>query len=117
MGHVPYGLVYGVQVGIGGPKKNIAVLMNLNHNGQAITLSKKLDDKGAVGGPSLARLMASDKREYTFAHTYPTDTHAMWIYYWMAASGINPIKDARVITVPPPQVVADRRVGAGIWRG
>ena len=29
----------------------------------------------------------------------------------MAANGINPIKDAKVITVPPPQMVANMRVG------
>jgi nitrate/nitrite transport system substrate-binding protein len=34
------GLVYGVHLGVGGPKKDMAVLMNLNHNGQAITLSR-----------------------------------------------------------------------------
>ncbi|WP_295498431.1 ABC transporter substrate-binding protein, partial [uncultured Ralstonia sp.] len=37
--HVLYGLIYGVQLGIGGPKKDMAVLMTLNNNGQAITLS------------------------------------------------------------------------------
>ena len=109
--HVLYGLVYGVHLGLGGPKKDMAVLMTLNNNGQAITLSKKLADKGAVDGPSLAKLMASDKREYTFAHTFPTGTHAMWLYYWLAANGINPLKDAKVITVPPPQMVANMRIG------
>jgi nitrate/nitrite transport system substrate-binding protein len=48
--HVLYGLVYGVHLGMGGPKKDMAVLMTLNNNGQAITLSKKLADKGAVDG-------------------------------------------------------------------
>ncbi len=109
--HVLYGLVYGVHLGIGGPKKDMAVLMNLNNNGQAITLAKKLADKGAVNGAGLAKLMASEKREYTFAQTFPTGTHAMWLYYWLAANGINPIKDAKVITVPPPQMVANMRVG------
>ncbi|SCK48028.1 nitrate/nitrite transport system substrate-binding protein [Variovorax sp. HW608] len=109
--HVLYGLVYGVHLGIGGPKKDMAVLMTLNNNGQAITLSKKLADKGAVDGASLAKLMAADKGEYTFAQTFPTGTHAMWLYYWMAANGINPLKDAKVITVPPPQMVANMRVG------
>lgn len=109
--HVLYGLVYGVQMGIGGQKKDMAVLMSLNNNGQAITLSKKLADKGAVDGASLAKLMALEKREYTFAQTFPTGTHAMWLYYWMAANGINPMKDAKVITVPPPQMVANMRVG------
>lgn len=109
--HVLYGLIYGVQLGIGGPKKDMAVLMNLNRNGQAITLSKKLADAGAVDGASLAKVMAANPREYTFAQTFPTGTHAMWLYYWMAAHGINPMKDAKVITVPPPQMVANMRVG------
>src|SRR4029079_11918444 len=93
--HVLYGLIYGVQMGIGGPKKDMAVLMNLNHNGQAITLSSQLREKGAVDGPSLAALIAREKREYTFAQTFPTGTHAMWIYYWLAAHGINPLKDVK----------------------
>ncbi|WP_098497377.1 CmpA/NrtA family ABC transporter substrate-binding protein [Collimonas sp. PA-H2] len=109
--HVLSGLIYGVQMGIGGQKKDMAILMGLNNNGQAITLSKKLADKGAVDGASLAKLMASDKREYTFAQTFPTGTHAMWLYYWLAANGVNPLKDAKVITVPPPQMVANMRVG------
>ena len=109
--HVLYGLVYGVQLGIGGPKKDMAVLMNLNHNGQAITLSNQLKDKGAIDGPSLAKLIARKEREYTFAQTFPTGTHAMWLYYWLAAQGINPLKDVKTITVPPPQMVANMRVG------
>jgi nitrate/nitrite transport system substrate-binding protein len=111
MAHVLWGLVYGVHLGVSGPKKDMAVLMNLNHNGQAITLSKKLADKGAVDAATLAKLMASDKREYTFAQTFPTGTHAMWLYYWLASAGINPMKDVKVITVPPPQMVANMRVG------
>lgn len=111
MAHVLWGLVYGVHMGAGGPKKDMAVLMNLNHNGQAISLSKKLADAGAVDGASLAKTMAANKREYTFAQTFPTGTHAMWLYYWLATYGINPMKDAKVITVPPPQMVANMRVG------
>ncbi len=109
--HVLYGLIYGVHLGIGGPKKDMAVLMSLNNNGQAITLSNKLLEKGAKDGASLKALMDKEKREYTFAQTFPTGTHAMWLYYWLAAHGINPMKDAKVITVPPPQMVANMRVG------
>ena len=111
MAHVLYGLVYGVHLGTAGPKKDMAVLMNINHNGQAITLSKTLATKGAVDGPSLATLMAKEKREYTFAGTFPTGTHAMWMHYWLAAAGINPLSGAKLITVPPPQMVANMRVG------
>ena len=111
MSHVLYGLVYGVHLGVAGPKKDMAGLMTLNRNGQAITLSKELAGKGAVDGASLARVMAANRREYTFAQTFPTGTHAMWLYYWLASAGIDPMKDAKVITVPPPQMVANMRVG------
>jgi len=109
--HVLYGLVYGVQMGIGGPKKDMSVLMTLNNNGQAITLSNQLKAKGAVDGPSLKKLIDTEKREYTFAQTFPTGTHAMWIYYWLAANGIHPFNDVKSIVVPPPQMVANMRVG------
>jgi nitrate/nitrite transport system substrate-binding protein len=109
--HVLYGLIYGVHLGVGGPKKDMAVLMTLNNNGQAITLSNQLKDKGVTDGATLAALMKKEKRDYTFAQTFPTGTHAMWLYYWLAANGIHPLTEAKVITVPPPQMVANMRVG------
>lgn len=109
--HVLYGMIYGVHLGTAGPQKDMAVLMNLNQNGQAITLSKQLREAGITDGESLQKKMAGDTRQYTFAETFPTGTHAMWLYYWLAGHGINPLKDARVITVPPPQMVANMRIG------
>jgi nitrate/nitrite transport system substrate-binding protein len=112
--HVLYGLVYGLQLGVGGPKKEMSVLMNLNNNGQAITLASKLKELGVTDGASLKKLLTSKPgaaSELTFAQTFPTGTHAMWLYYWLAAHDINPMKDVKVITVPPPQMVANMRVG------
>ena len=62
-------------------------------------------------GKTLKALVDKEKREYTFAHTFPTGTHAMWLYYWLGAHGINPFTDVKTITVPPPQMVANMRVG------
>ena len=109
--HVLYGLIYGTQLGIGSQKKDMAILMGLNHNGQAITLSNKLKEVGAVDGPSLKKLIDRKERQYTFAQTFPTGTHAMWLYYWLAAHGIHPFNDIKNITIPPPQMVANMRVG------
>ena len=109
--HVLYGLVYGVHMGIGGPKKDMSVLMTLNNNGQAITLSNQFKDKGVTTGETLKKLIDTDKRGYTFAQTFPTGTHAMWLNYWLANYGIDPYKDVKNITVPPPQMVANMRVG------
>ncbi|PKO56045.1 MAG: nitrate transporter, partial [Betaproteobacteria bacterium HGW-Betaproteobacteria-19] len=110
--HVLYGLVYGVHLGIGGAKKDMANLMTLNNNGQAITLANQLREKGVTDGTSLKKVVAASAAgTYTFAQTFPTGTHAMWLYYWLAANDINPFQDVKAIVVPPPQMVANMRVG------
>jgi nitrate/nitrite transport system substrate-binding protein len=109
--HTLYGLVYGVQMGIGGPRRDMAVLMTLNWNGQGITLSNQLRERGVTDGARLRAMIGKEKREWTFAQTFPTGTHAMWLYYWLAHFGIHPFNEVRTITVPPPQMVANMRVG------
>jgi nitrate/nitrite transport system substrate-binding protein len=111
MAQALYGLIYGVHLGLGGPRRNMAVLMTLNQNGQGITLARSLAEQGAVDAASLARLIATKPRTYTFAQTFPTGTHAMWLYYWLAAAGVHPLRDVQVLTVPPPQMVAHMRAG------
>jgi len=100
-----------VQMGIGGQQKDMSVLMTLNNNGQGITLSSQLKEKGVTDGRTLKRLLDNENRDYTFAQTFPTGTHAMWLYYWLASNGINPFKDVKTIVVPPPQMVANMRIG------
>ena len=46
----------------------------------------------------------------TFAMTFPPGTHAMWMRYWLASGGIHPDKDVSLITIPPPQMVANMKV-------
>ena len=43
--------------------------------------------------------------------TFPGGTHDLWIRYWLAAGGIDPNKDVSTIVVPPPQMVANMKVG------
>jgi len=109
--HVLYGLVYGVHLGVGGPKKDMAVLMTINNNGQGLSLSKQLADKGATNLESLVALMKKQPREYIFAQTFPTGTHAIWLNYCLASDGVNPVKDVKSVVVPPPQMVANARIG------
>jgi nitrate/nitrite transport system substrate-binding protein len=45
------------------------------------------------------------------AMTFPGGTHDCWIRYWLAAAGIDPDKDIETIVVPPPQMVANMKVG------
>ena len=109
--HVLYSLVYGVHLGIGSPKKDMAVLMTLNNNGQGLSLSRKIADKGAINLTSLISLMKREPRNYIFAQTFPTGTHAMWLNYWLASAGVNPVNDIKSIVVSPAQMVSKASMG------
>lgn len=110
--HVLYGMVYGLQLGVAGPQRDMAVLMTLNNNGQAITLSNQLKEAGVTDGASLKKVIAaSPQGTYTFAQTFPSGTHAMWLYYWLANAGIDPFADVRNVVVPPPQMVVNMKIG------
>ncbi|SDV48778.1 CmpA/NrtA family ABC transporter substrate-binding protein [Chitinasiproducens palmae] len=103
--HMPYGLPYGMELGIGGPQCGMAVLMVLNWNGQAITLAPGLADAYRASG-ELRGAMAGLGRKPVFAQTFPTGTHAMLLNYWLAAHGIDPLAEVRSIVIPPPQMAA-----------
>ena len=90
-------------------------LLNLNEDCQAISVSNEFKDL-AVGTDSSALRAAFEKKkavgkEVKVAMTFPGGTHDLWIRYWLAAGGIDPDKDVSTITVPPPQMVANMKVG------
>ena len=90
-------------------------LINLNEDGQAISVSNEYRDL-AVGQDASPLKAAFERKkaqgkELTAAMTFPGGTHDLWIRYWLAAGGIDPDSDIKVITVPPPQMVANMKVG------
>lgn len=109
--HALYGMIYGVHMGIAGLQRDMAVLSTLNRNGQGITLSSRLRAIGVTDGEGLAALVCARPGELGFAQTFPTGTHAMWLYYWLAAHGIHPLRDVGSTVVPPSQMVARLRSG------
>lgn len=104
-----YGQVYGVHLGLGGSPTEMAILMGLNQNGQAINLSQPLKQAGVTSADALAARARQNGAKLTFAQTFPTGTHAMWLYYWLAAQGIHPLEDVNTVVVPPSQMVAHLR--------
>ncbi len=99
---------------LGSPKKPMVIPWLLNRNGQAITL--KADWKGRVAADPKALKPLADKARslgepLSFAMTFPPGTHAMWIRYYLATGGIHPDKDVALITIPPPQMVANMKIG------
>jgi len=111
--HCLYSMPFSVYTGVGGKAgSEMRIAMTLNNNGQAITLSK--DFCGLVGFKELKKVAAAIKnvqsrKEVTFAMTFPGGTHDMWLRNWLAAAGVNS-KSVGIITIPPPQMVANMKV-------
>ncbi|MFD2184574.1 CmpA/NrtA family ABC transporter substrate-binding protein [Rhodoplanes azumiensis] len=90
-------------------------LLNLNEDCQAISVSNEYKDLKIEKDSSPLKAAFERKKaqgkELTAAMTFPGGTHDLWIRYWLAAGGIDPDTDIKVITVPPPQMVANMKVG------
>ncbi len=112
--HCLFGMPFSVYTGVGGqPGSEMHIAMVLNQNGQAITLSKDFCpqvDFRDVGKVKATVEAMKAKKTVTFAMTFPGGTHDLWLRYWLAAAGVDQ-KSVKVITIPPPQMVANMKVG------
>jgi nitrate/nitrite transport system substrate-binding protein len=99
----------------GGTPLPMSIIARLNLDAQAISVSQEYKDAGAgLDSSPLKAIFAERKaagKEVNIAMTFPGGTHDMWMRYWLAAGGIDPTKEVSLITVPPPQMVANMKVG------
>lgn len=107
-------------LGLGHVKVPIVALFGLGVNGNAITVSPALHAAmaaaadGRISDPlvsarALARVVADRKAKgeepLTFGMTFPFSTHNYHLRFWMAAGGVDPDEDVRLVVLPPPYMV------------
>ena len=107
-------------LGIGHVKVPIVASFNLGLNGNAITVSPALQAaimtelEGDRFDPmatatALARVVAKRRKSgaepLTFGMTFPFSTHNYQLRFWMAAGGVDPDEDIRLVVLPPPYMV------------
>jgi two-component system, oxyanion-binding sensor len=107
-------------LGLGHVKVPIAAPFNLGLNGNAITVSPALHaaimaeidgDRfdPMVTAQALARVVAARRKSgaepLTFGMTFPFSTHNYQLRFWMAAGGVDPDEDVRLVVLPPPYMV------------
>jgi len=115
--HILTPMPYLISEGIvtNGKKIPMNILARLNVNGQGICLSDEYKDLAIKTDSSplkaaFAKAKAAGK-EPKAAMTFPGGTHDMWIRYWLAAGGIDPVTDISTIVVPPAQMIANVKIG------
>jgi NitT/TauT family transport system ATP-binding protein len=107
-------------LGLSQVKVPIVAPFNLGLNGNAITVSPSLHAAIAAeidGDPAnpmvtakaLARVVAIRRKSggepLTFGMTFPFSTHNYQLRFWMAAGGVDPDEDVRLVVLPPPYMV------------
>jgi ABC-type nitrate/sulfonate/bicarbonate transport system substrate-binding protein len=118
--HLLAPLAIASNLGIGHVKVSLCAPFMLGLNGNAITVSRSLYDvltlaaEGDLGDPkvsarALARVVAERKRRgaepLMFGMTFPFSTHNYQLRFWMAAGGVDPDEDVRLVVLPPPYMV------------
>lgn len=93
----------------------MSIIARLNLDSQGISVAKEYAATGVgLDASKLKEAFAAKKAgggEVKVAMTFPGGTHDLWLRYWLAAGGIDPNKDVSTIVVPPPQMVANMKVG------
>lgn len=107
-------------LGLGHVKVPLIAPFGLGLNGNAITVSPALhqalmaETSNDLGDPlqtaqALSRLAAKRKARgeepLTFGMTFPYSSHNYDLRFWMAAGGIDPDEDIRLVVLPPPYMV------------
>jgi ABC-type nitrate/sulfonate/bicarbonate transport system substrate-binding protein len=107
-------------LGLGHVKVPIVAPFNLGLNGNAITVSPALhaaimsEISGDRFDPmatalALSRVVAARRtagaEPLTFGMTFPFSTHNYQLRFWMAAGGVDPDEDVRLVVLPPPYMV------------
>jgi two-component system, oxyanion-binding sensor len=118
--HLLAPLAIASNLGIGHVKVPLCAPFMLGLNGNAITVSRNLYDvltlaaEGDLSDPkvsakALARVVAERRRRgaepLAFGMTFPFSTHNYQLRFWMAAGGIDPDEDVRLVVLPPPYMV------------
>ncbi|WP_221155286.1 CmpA/NrtA family ABC transporter substrate-binding protein [Rhizobium lentis] len=115
-------------LGLGSNPSPTIAPFSLGRGGNAITLSTRLFDRmrndaglpeaaGALDhARALARVLAAMKTHgeplLTFGVTYPFSSHNYEFRYWLAAGGIDPDKEVKLVVVPPPMTSDALAAGA-----
>lgn len=119
------GMPIATALGINQARMHMLAPFCLSRNGNAISVSRALYAElakqgdpsagAAEAGKALAKVIDERRKSgvpvLTFGMVYPFSCHNYELRYWMAASGIDPDGDVRLVVIPPPLMVDSLRAG------
>ena len=111
--HAVAGMPFAATLGLGSIPCDCLTALVLNLHGNAITLSNDLWESGVRDGVMLREAIVKARRHktFTFGVEFSSSSHNFLLRGWLAASGIHPDRDVRIVVMPPPQMLANLKAG------
>ncbi|HEY5792412.1 MAG TPA: CmpA/NrtA family ABC transporter substrate-binding protein [Chthoniobacterales bacterium] len=110
--HAPAGMLYSILCGTHSPPCEVSTDLVLSLQGNAITLSRRLWEKGVRDGSTLRQLLRSEApRKPAFAVVSAFSTHPFLLRKWLRDAGVNPDRDIRIVFLPPALVGEHMKAG------
>lgn len=109
--HAVVGLALSLRLGLYGMNCPAITPFVMSLNGNAITLSKDLWDRGVREVRSLGKLIRSGHRLLTFGIVAQTSSHYFLLRRWLKEGGIDPDHDVRTVVLPPTQMASTLAMG------
>jgi ABC-type nitrate/sulfonate/bicarbonate transport system substrate-binding protein len=115
--HAPAPMLWGTRLGLGCPPSEVLTALVLSRHGNAITLSPRLRPAEVRDAASFQALIRSRHGEnrFTFGAVFPFSSHYLLLRRWLAAAGVDPARDVRIVIIPPAQMF--RNLAAGTIDG
>jgi nitrate/nitrite transport system ATP-binding protein len=106
------GMPLAMTLGMNGqPSVPMSVPLVLSRNGNAITLSQGLADRGITSLQTLKAAISNGDRQITLGVVHSCSMHNLMLRYWLASGGIDPDLDLSLLVIPPQQMVAQMKAG------
>ena len=104
---------FAASLGLGSIPCDCVTGLVLSLQGNAITLSEDLWERGVRDAKTLREVIVKFRREkvFTFGVVFPFSSHNFLLRQWLAGAGIEPERDVRIVVVPPPQMLANLKAG------
>ncbi len=119
-------MLLAASLGIGGLRKPMVSAFSLGLNGNAVTVSNRLfaslralpletSGNAALDAVRALALVVQERRAaglepLVFATVFPFSSHNYLLRYWLAAGGIDPNRDVKLVALPPSQMVDNLRL-------
>lgn len=90
------------------------IVSRLNTGGQGISVGNAYQSMNVSDNTSVLKQIAEQRKasnnHIRFAQTFKGGNSDLMLRYWLAAGGIDPVKDVAILVIPGPQLVSNMKV-------